>query len=222
VGASFHESFGIAPDRITPVHAGPNCDVTRIPARPAARGQHAPTILFIGRQFERKGGELLLRAFERVRSKVADAELLIVGPSEMPEPPPGVTCLGFINKDRPGGWEAISAAYERADVFCLPTKFEPFGIVFVEAMHFGVPCLGPNAWAVPEIIVDGETGFTFPPDDEAALAERLVTMLSDPNLAHSMGMASRDRARERFTWEAVGAKMDHALTSLLGLQAAHV
>src|SRR5690606_12176833 len=121
---------------------------------------HPPTVLFIGRQFERKGGDLLLRAFARVRRALPEAELLIIGPAEIPGDHAGVTSLGFVSKDRPGGWEAIAEAYRRADVFCLPTRFEPFGIVFVEAMHFGVPCVGPDAWAVPEIIDDGRTGLT--------------------------------------------------------------
>lgn len=221
VGASFVESYGIPAERVTPVHAGPNLDLTRIPESRGPRGDHPPTVLFIGRQFERKGGDLLLRAFARVRRALPEAELLIIGPPEIPGDHAGVTSLGFVSKDRPGGWEAIAEAYRRADVFCLPTRFEPFGIVFVEAMHFGVPCVGPDAWAVPEIIDDGRTGLTVRPDDELDLAEKLVTLLRDPALSARMGAASRVRARELFTWEAVGRKMEAGLAGLVPQAAVH-
>jgi starch synthase len=80
-----------------------------------------------------------------------------------------VEILGHLDKDSAAGWEAFLGAYQRAHVFCLPTRFEPFGIAFVEAMHFGLPCVGTATDAVPEIVADGETGYLVPVDDEAAL-----------------------------------------------------
>ena len=212
--SSFEDDFGIPSERVVPIYAGPNCDVGTIPPRPPRQATQPPTVLFVGKQFERKGGPLLLEAFARVRERVPDARLRIIGPTELAGLPEGVECLGFISKDRPGGWEEIAAAYQSADVFCLPTRFEPFGIVFVEAMHFGLPCVGPEAWAVPEIISDGETGFTVPPDDAAALADALVRLISDPSRARHMGAVGRQRALQQFTWEAAAKRMSDAMTSL--------
>jgi glycosyltransferase involved in cell wall biosynthesis len=209
---SFVEDFGVSPSRVHAVHAGPNFDVTRIP-RDAARDDpnHPPTILFVGRQFHRKGGDLLVQAFRRVRERIPEARLTIAGPLSLPMQEPGITFLGDLSKNDPNGWAALAAAYGSADVFCLPTRFEPLGIAFIEAMCFALPCVGTNAWAVPEMIVDGETGFTIPIDDLDALTDRLLRLLSDPALARRLGQAGRVRAERNFTWERVVQRMMQAI-----------
>jgi alpha-maltose-1-phosphate synthase len=202
---SFIEDFGLPPDRVRAMYAGPNFDIERIPARPLRDGNHPPTILFVGRQFQRKGGDVLLASFQRVRAALPDARLIVAGPPADSVAGPGITCVGNLDKNRPDEWLRLVDAYSSADVFALPTRFEPFGIAFVEAMHFGLPCIGPQAWAVPEIIADGETGFTVPVDDVDALTDRLLRLLRDPALARAMGDAARVRAQRLFTWpRAVG------------------
>lgn len=214
---SFLDDFGIQPDRVVTMHAGPNFE--SLPGDVRAGNPGAPTILFIGREFRRKGGDVLLDAFRRVRAELPDAQLLVVGPQQPVAEGEGITFLGFLNKDTPEGWAALQAAYRRADVFCLPTRFEPFGIVFVEAMHFGLPCIGTRVNAVSEIIVDGETGFVVPPDDAAALAERLLTVLRDRGRAQRMGSAGKERAQRLFTWSAVAEKILRSLDSGSGAPA---
>jgi len=211
---SFVRDFSIAPERVTAVHGGPNFDVTTVPPAAPADSAGPPTVLFVGRQFARKGGDLLLEAFRKVRRAVPNAELVIVGPQRLDVSDPGVRFLGFLDKDRPDGSAAIAEAYRSADVFCLPTRFEAFGIAFIEAMHFGLPCIGTRVWAVPEIIADGETGFVVPRDDVDTLTERLVKLLGDRALARRMGAAGRARALRLFTWSAV---VDRMLEKLEGV-----
>jgi starch synthase len=207
---SFVEDFGIDPVRVHTVHAGPNFDPGILGDYLRTRESKTdkpPTILFVGRKFQRKGGDLLLRAFRTVRQKVANARLVVIGPSTLDVHEPGVECLGFLDKDSPADRAVLMQAYNSADVFCLPTRFEPFGIVFLEAMYFGLPCVGTNAWAVPEMITDGVTGYTVPVDDAEALAARLVELLRDPALGRRMGEAGRARAESHFTWRAVAERM---------------
>jgi glycosyltransferase involved in cell wall biosynthesis len=199
---SFIEDFGLPAEKVHTIHAGPNFDPDRIPVRGMQRPDGPPTVLFVGRAFERKGGDVILAAFARVRAELPAARLLIVGPSDLRLDQPGVTCLGFLDKQTPAGWQALCDAYASADVFCLPTRFEPFGIAFLEAMFFGVPCVGPDEWAVPEMIRDGVTGHLATPGDERAFADRLVTLLRDPGAAARMGTEGRRLARESFTWPA--------------------
>jgi len=205
---SFIEDFGLPEDRVHTIHAGPNFPgAWTPPIRDGRTAAHAPTILFVGRQFERKGGDLLVRAFRLVRQRIPDARLLIAGPRSPSRPEPGVTFLGDVDKNQPSGWKALVAAYAAADVFCLPTRFEPYGIAFIEAMYFGLPCVGTNAWAVPEMVVDGQTGFTVPVDDLEALADRLLRLLGDQALAARMGRAGRARAERMFTWRLTAQRM---------------
>jgi alpha-maltose-1-phosphate synthase len=214
---SFIDDFGLAADRVRAVYAGPNFGpgLAAAAAAPRRTDDRPPTALFVGLHFHRKGGDLLVESFRRVRTHLPAAQLLLAGvPTGFVEGP-GITCLGDLNKNTPQGAAALAAAYASADVFALPTRFEPFGIAFVEAMHFGLPCIGSRAWAVPEIIADGETGFTVPVDDVDALTDRLHRLLSDPTLARTMGEAGRARARRLFTWKAVVGRMTEVITTVL-------
>ena len=128
---------------------------------------------------------------------------------------PGVASLGLLRKDDPAQLQRLMDAYLSADVFCFPTRFEPFGIVVLEAMFFGLPCVATDAWAIPEMVVDGETGYTVPMNDVDALTDRLTRLLSDPELARRMGEAGRARANRHFTWAEVVRKMTHTMESVL-------
>jgi glycosyltransferase involved in cell wall biosynthesis len=213
---SFINDFQLPPDRVVPVWAGPNLELSRIPARPTGTSDGPPTVLFVGKQFERKGGGMLLDAFARVRAALPAARLIVIGP-----PPraaaPGVEWWGPLNKNVPDQWQKLVSAYAQADVFCLPSLFEPFGIVFLEAMFFGLPCVGTDAWAIPEMVVDSDSGFTVPRGDAVVLAERLLRLLTDRDRAAHMGRAGRARAEQMFTWAAVARRMTDALEARLGI-----
>lgn len=211
---SFITDFGLDPARVVNAGAGPNIDISRVPAQRTPRTTaDPPTILFVGVKFERKGGDVLLQAFRTVRETLPNARLLVVGPKEPHAPQPGVEWLGFLSKDSPDGWRRILAAYESADVFCLPTRYEPFGIAYLEAMLFRLPCIGTNVWAVPEMIQDGKTGYLVPPDDPRTLADRLLLVLKDREAADRMGAAGRAVAENRFTWQAATARMADYMSS---------
>lgn len=216
---SFIEDFALAPEMVHTAGAGPNLDLSRIPPRGPRPENQPPTVLFVGIQFQRKGGDLLLRAFRRVRESIPDARLLIVGPRDLVVDQPGVENLGFLRKDVPAEWERLIKAYASADVFCLPTRFEPFGIVYIEAMFFGLPCIGPDAWAIPEMIEDGVTGYLVPPESEESLADRMVHLLRDPELATRMGKAGFERATRQFTWKVVAGRVTAAMEAALKAEA---
>jgi alpha-maltose-1-phosphate synthase len=208
LGRSFVDDFQVPADRVRAVYAGPNLTPGSPTGATRTRAHDGPpTVLFVGLQFHRKGGDVLVESFRLVRARFPDARLLLAGVPAGCVEGPGIVCLGALDKNQPNGAAALAAAYAAADVFALPTRFEPFGIAFVEAMHFGLPCIGPRAWAVPEIIADGETGFTVPMDDAGALADRLVRLLGDRALARTMGEAGRRRAERLFTWPHVVRRM---------------
>lgn len=95
--------------------------------------------------------------------------------------------------------EDLPALYRRADVFLFPSIWdEPFGLPVVEAMAVGVPVVATSVGGIAETMVDGVTGRLVPPGDAEALAQALVHLLDDPEKAHGMGVAGRERAQERF------------------------
>lgn len=193
--------FAVPAERIHTIYAGVNLP---LPTEPAARKE--PVILFIGRDFERKGGPLLLRAFAQVRRRVPAAKLVIAG-CDVRVDQPGVEVTGFIDKHSADGETRLIDLYRRASVFTLPSHFEPFGIVYAEAMHFGLPCVGVNHYAIPEIVSHGVTGLLVPPENDRALAQALIYVLRNPAEAAFMGEAAITKARRLFRWEVVADKM---------------
>jgi glycosyltransferase involved in cell wall biosynthesis len=208
---SFITDYGLCEDRVVSVGAGPNLDLSRVPKPRAVPRTGPPTVLFVGKQFERKGGDHLLTAFRMLRGRLPDARLVIVGPTTSPSSEPGVEFLGNLDKNTPEGWARMAAAYADADVLTLPSLYEPFGIVILEAMFFGLPCVGTAAWAIPEMILEGETGYTVPRADPATLAARLGDVLADRGRANEMGLAGRRHVEAHFTWAAVATRMSEAM-----------
>jgi alpha-maltose-1-phosphate synthase len=194
--------FGIAPAKVTPAGAGPNHVVAPLP--------HAPydnqTILFIGGEFARKGGPLLLEAFRIVRKSLPGARLRIVG-AQLHIEEPGVEVLGRFSKDTPEGMEALLRCYSEAAVFCIMSHFEPFGIVVLEAANSRVPCVAPDRFAFPETIQDGVTGRLVPGYEPEPLAQLLVELLRQPETLRAMGEAGHSFVRDRWTWEAAAQRI---------------
>ena len=197
---SLVDDYGIAEENITITGLG----VDRV--YPDARDTGTdPTILFVGIDFERKGGPQLLSAFERVRREIPHARLKIVGPPAGP-PQPGVEWLGFL-EDR----ASLHRAFSESSIFSLPTLCETFGLVVVEAMAHGLPVVASTVDAMAEIVEPGKTGFLVSPRSEHDLSERLLQLLTDAKLRSAFGTAARRRVADRFLWDHVVTKIHSRL-----------
>jgi glycosyltransferase involved in cell wall biosynthesis len=184
------------------VGAGANVFPAAAPRRDDGR-----TVVFVGRDFARKGGPVLLEAFARVRRAVPKARLLVAGP---PAPdrrriPEGVFFLGRVPRDE------LAALFSQSTVFALPSLREPFGIAFLDAMACGLPCVGTRVEAVPEIVREGETGLLVPPGDPVPLALALERLLAEPALARAMGARGRARVSASGLWSHAAERLERAL-----------
>ena len=201
---SFINDYNIDPDKIIVVGAGANIPVHVDCDKKEFDGK---TILFIGIDFDRKGGQVLLEAFQLVKKEIPDARLKIVGPSTLHAVPDGVQNLGFISKMTPEGIDRLRQAYLEASLFVMPSLYEPYGVVFLEAMAHGLPCIGTDNCAMPEIIDHGKTGFLVPPGDAETLAERMAELLQDKELAETMGKQGREIFLNSLTWDHVAERV---------------
>ena len=185
--------------------------------------QHAPEILFCGMVSEEKGVGILLEACAHLKTKGIHFRSTIVGRAvseadqiffnkfiQFNQMEEIVQLTGPLHGDEK--WKA----YSRADVFCFPTFYsaETFPVVAIEAMMFSLPVVATNWRGLPDIVVDGETGFLFPPKDAQSIAERLEHLISDPDLRRTMGAAGRRRYEQNFTVEKFRNSMEEALSSV--------
>ena len=205
---SFVEDYGQNPAKVVTVGAGAN--LRELPQVPD-RTYEQPRFLFVGKQWERKGGPQLLEAFGHVRAERPDAELWVVGP-EQPVAGPGVRFFDRISRASADGERRLGEFYEGATAFAMPSVYEPFGIVFLEAMAYGLACIASDRCAMPEIVADGVSGFTVDAHDVDALGQRLLE-LTDPERARAFGEAGRLRLVERFTWDAVAGRIVDAIAN---------
>lgn len=204
---SLIDDYGVAADRVTRVGAGINAHTLPDPVDLPISAE--PTVLFIGNDFVRKGGEVLLAAFAQVRREIPGARLVLVGTDPAITPGPGVQVLGRV-RDR----ERIAQLYRAADVFVLPSYFDPFPLVLMEAMAFGLPVVASRSCGIPEIVTDSVTGALVRAGDVGDLAGALAALLRDPSRARAMGRAGRQRVLGSMRWDDVVARMAPALDAV--------
>lgn len=156
-----------------------------------------------------KGHEVFLRAAQRMLAVRPDLRLVIVGEpifqwrDERDRLEAIARALGVADRVAFAGHREDAAAVLGAfDVFVVPSLFEPFGRVVIEAMAASRPVVASRAGGVPEIVLDGETGLLVPPGDDAALAEAVLALLGDEERARRLGAAGRRRVAEAFTLDA--------------------
>lgn len=213
LASSFKADFGVPPNRLHVVGAGINTGkLPNIPARDFSLAR----FLFVGKDFERKGGAFLLPAFAEVRKKVSHAELLIVGPS-LKIDQPGVQCLGFLSHAIPEHVAQLNQLFLSATAVVLPSIYEPFGISLLEGMAFGLPCIAADRCAMPEIVQHRKTGLIVAAEDVPALAAAMIELALNRNDAASMGRMGRARVEADFTWDAVARKIRTVLVDSYGL-----
>ncbi len=202
VARSLVRDYGVDRGRIAVVGGGANVFPDAAPRRDDGK-----TVVFVGKDFARKGGPILLDAFARLRRRTPKARLLVAGPPapERRRIPPGVFFLGRVS------FAELPALFSQSTVFALPTLREPFGIAFLDAMACGLPCVGTRIEAVPEIVREGETGLLVPPGDPVPLALALERLLGDPPLARVMGARGRARVFAGALWVHVAVRLERAL-----------
>lgn len=195
ISRSLEQHYGISPEKVTCVYAGTNVMVDNTEIRhDTSVGQ---SILFVGIDWERKGGPDLVLAFQKLLAKHPQASLTIIGCNPLVDLP-NTSVLGRLPV------EELSQYYLEADIFCLPTHLEPFGIVFIEALSYGLPIIATDIGAIPDFVIEGVNGFTVPAGNIDMLAARLIELVGDNAMQQEYGRNSRKLADERYNWQSVG------------------
>ncbi len=196
ISRSLIEQYGIPEEKVACVYAGANTPIEGID--PDRKDYSARHILFVGLDWKRKGGPDLLEAFQRLQQKYPDATLTIAG-SRLSSDLPGVTSLGKVSLVE------LKRLYQQATIFCMPSRNEPFGIVFVEAMAYALPIVAARIGALPDMVREGENGFLVEPGNVEELTKALDALLANEKERRKFGKHSWQAARDRYNWQSVGS-----------------
>ncbi|MGI0488398.1 glycosyltransferase family 4 protein [Pantanalinema rosaneae CENA516] len=175
----------VSPDKVQPIHVGIDLDIWRYKPKAELATTAKPKILFVGGDFIRKGGDLLLNVY---RQRFADqAELHLVTRHPPDRLPPNV----YVYTDLTPNDQRLFELYTQADLFVFPTRADLCPFAPMEAMASGCPVISTNIAGIPDIIRHGETGFIIAKDDAAALTAHIQTLLKNPRLRREMGAKGR-------------------------------
>jgi len=207
VAADLTEFYNIPPDKIECVYAGSNLDTSLcgLPDNDEYRNQR---ILFVGIDWERKGGPELVAAFKEVLHHYPHAHLTIAG-ANVDLGLPNCTVLGNVSA------RELARHYAQSSIFCLPTRHEPFGIAFVEAMMNRLPVVATRVGAIPDMVQEGGNGYLVNPGDAAGLAQALCKLLADPGHCQELGLRGHERATDLYTWQRTGQRIRARISRVL-------
>lgn len=203
---SLIEQYACNPNQIMCVYAGSNVNVSD---ESVNHDKYArKNILFVGRDWKRKGGPELVKAFKAVLKVHPDAQLTIVGCSPK-------LCVPNCNVVGRIPLNQVSEYYKNGSIFCMPTKHEPFGIVFIEAMSHKLPIVATNIGAIPDFVKEGDNGYLVKPGNIDRLAKALIDLLARPDKCQAFGMKGHQIATEKYTWENVGLRIKEKTLEIL-------
>lgn len=200
-----HE-YDVLPEKITVVPPGVDT-LAFLPSKRRVDAAEPVRILFVGADFERKGGRILLEGFRRLRQSVAvgptlvepapNVELHVVTRAGLPPEPGVVVHTGLHPNDA-----RLRQLYGECDIFCLPTLADCLPMVLMEAGAAGLPLISTQLAAIPEIVQDGCTGLLVPRGDPVVLAQALGCLIADAPLRRALGSGAQQLVRRQFDAQA--------------------
>ncbi len=177
------------------VEAPGGCNARVIPTDHFRDSYKRNKILFVGRDYRRKRLDLVLEAFKIVKKSRNNAVLLIAGPNENPlkNKISGVEFFGPIS------YERVGELMREADIFCMPSQYEAFGLVFIEALMSGVPCVARNQQEMKHFIQPGVTGALIETDSPAELSKKIIDVLNNDQIYNNV-LANYNSYKSKYNW----------------------
>lgn len=196
VRGSLIADYAVAPEKISVIPPGVDLETWQ-PEPPAPPDPNRPLrLLFVGGDFTRKGGHLLLEALAAISAARAGqpaVELHLVTREPVAHVP-GLFIYHGLKSNSP----ELARLVRQADLFILPTLAEAFGIAAVEALASGLPVIASRVGGLDDVVVDGSNGILLPPGDVQALTQAILRLVSDAPLRRKMSLAARRTAETQF------------------------
>jgi glycosyltransferase involved in cell wall biosynthesis len=214
------EAFGIDEARAHVVPFGSNFDSGLTPGDVDplvdARLESPCRLLFIGVDWERKGGRIALEAARAMNAMGLRTELHVVGCVPPVPVPDWTTVHGFISKRTPEGSQRLRALLSASTFFLLPTRAECAGIVFSEASSFALPCLASDTGGVSTYVRGGENGRLLPMDaDPVEYARIMVDLVASPTAYRKLAAGAHRLHESTLNWKVSGSRVRELLQALV-------
>ncbi|MGW1156795.1 glycosyltransferase family 4 protein [Streptomyces sp. NPDC002513] len=181
-----------------------------------------PVVVCVSRLVPRKGQDTLIRAMPRILAKEPEAALLIVGggpyEKDLRRLAQETGVAGAVHFTGAVPWSELPAHYGAGDVFAMPCRtrrggldVEGLGIVYLEASATGLPVVAGDSGGAPDAVLDGETGWVVRGGCAEETADRIITLLGDPELRRRMGERGRQWVAEKWRWDLLAEKLEALL-----------
>lgn len=207
------EHYGITPSKIHIIEFGAN--ITKIPEVENSQLYNMDTcnLLFIGKDWERKGGEKTYEAYNILKKKGFPCSLTIVGHNFYPkEYDENVKVIPYIDKAKEKDRELFKNIMHNSHFLFLPTNFDCFGIVFCEASAYGIPSITADVGGVSQVVRDGKNGYLLPSDATAQdYAELIESVFKNKTKYNDLRLSSRKEYEDRLNWNVWSKKMNTLL-----------
>lgn len=215
------EIYGASKDKIKVVPFGANIQWqhTRedIRAMLKTRSRETVKLLFLGKHWNRKGGDIVFKVAQALHAKGQSVEVNFVGcyPPKGTLIPDYIKCHGFISKRTPEGVEKITQLLRESHFLFVPSRAEAYGIVFCEANAFGLPCLTSRVGGISTIVKDNVNGMTFALDADPVLyAEYIIQLMQDYPRYEEMALEAFAEFETRLNWRVATQTVKNLIASL--------
>lgn len=210
--------YGIDAGKISVIPCGANLD--SIPSAVDLNLQ-APgrcRLLFLGVEWDRKGGNIALETFRLLKQKGVNPQLHIIGcvPPDDLSAEPDITVIPFLDKNDPGQFRQLEKIFLQTDFLLLPTRAECAGVVFSESSAYGIPSITTNTGGVSTYVKDGINGFALPFDAGAeAYAQKIEQLVSNRQSLQALKLSCRNHYEEKLNWDNWGRQFQQIVERLL-------
>ncbi|MGL5804661.1 MAG: glycosyltransferase family 4 protein [Xenococcaceae cyanobacterium] len=201
---SLIQDYGIEPKKITVVGSSGNFKKPYQGEKTFGNKQ----ILFNGSDFQRKGGDLVLSAFEMVKKAIPEAKLVLIGKKI------DLQQDGVVNPGAISSLEEMRNLFLKTDLVVAPSRCEPFQEFLLEAINYGVPCLVSGVDGMPEIIDNEIDGIVTKQPTPAILAEQTIDLLKNSARLTSMSQKARHKTKTKWNWDGIAANISQVLSTL--------
>jgi glycosyltransferase involved in cell wall biosynthesis len=196
--------YGIDPAKISVAPCGANLDMIPAVADLNMQASGQCRLLFLGVEWDRKGGEIALETFRFLKQRGINPYLHIIGcvPPHDLSREENITVIPFLDKNNAEDFQKLHTILLRTDFLLLPTRAECAGVVFCEASAYGIPSITTDTGGVRTYVQDGINGFALPLSAGAdAYIQKIERLVSDPQAMQSLKLSCRKYYEERLNWD---------------------